>query len=1109
MMIRCAACGHENQQGAKFCSECGDRLADAVQSGREERKVVTVLFADLVGFTSRAELLDPEDVRALLSPYYARLRTELERFGGTVEKFIGDAVMAVFGAPVAHEDDAERAVRAALAIRDWVLEQGQDLQLRIAVHSGEALVALDARVSEGHGMVSGDVVNTAARLQTAAPINGILVSESTQRATSHVIDYRECAPVVAKGKAEPITVWEALQARARLGVDPMRSGGPLIAREYELDLMTSSLARVQRERSPLLVTVVGVPGMGKSRLVAELFRAVDSDPTQFVLWRQGRSLPYGDGVTFWALTEMVKAHAGILDSDSAEESAHKLHTAIADVLTDRSEAQWVEDHLRPLVGLEVAERSGDRQSEAFAAWGRFFEALAEERALTLVFEDLQWADTSLLDFIQYLVEWSAGVPLLVVCTARPELLERRAGWGGGVRNSTTLSLSPLSDDDTARLISSLSERPVLPAETQQALLERAGGNPLYTEQYVRMLAERGRDAEQLLPETVQGIIAARLDALEPEEKGLLQNAAVMGKVFWLDALCAMGDIDRRAGEQRLHGLERKEFVQRARRSSIADVPEYSFLHVLVRDVAYGQIPRAQRAEKHRLAAEWIEALGRAEDHAEMLAHHYRNAVELRRAAGQHIDPAFAGRVLESLREAGARAFSLHAYANASGFYETALTLAPAGSRERALLLFSLARNEKIAGRSDAAVLIEARDELLSIGESEPAAEVEVDLAEVAWLGGDRDSARDHLDAARRIVDGLAPSRATAYLNSNISRFLMLDAQAEESIRVGEEALKAAEQLNDGEVRASALDSVGVSMVDLGDARGLEYLESSLAIAKESGAFSEAARALGNLSASLWMMGQPAQGMARFEEGVELAARYGQATFVRWFRGQRGTYGYVFGRWDESLASIDEFLSEVEAGSPHYIAAGCYMTRALIRVARNEVPSGLGDADRGLELSRPARDPQNHLWTVALGAHLQYETGHRTRASALVDEYLAELRPGRHIGFAAVSLNKLVWTACALGRRSEVSAPLATLHGPWAEAAEAFAGGDLRGSIDITERLGAVSDEAWLRLALARSLVEENRRPEADIELQRALEFYRSVRATRYIREGEALLAQSA
>jgi class 3 adenylate cyclase len=345
-MIVCAQCGRENPADARFCLACGSRLEAPAAKAREERKIVTVLFADLVGFTARSEQLDPEDVRATLSPYYARLRSELERRGGTVEKFIGDAVMAVFGAPVAHEDDPERAVRAGLAIRDAIVEDGQ-LQVRIAITTGEALVTLDAAPSEGEGMVAGDVVNTAARLQSAAPVNGLLVDETTQRATRQVIRFREAEPVTAKGKTDAIAVWEAQEARSRFGVDLGQSGAPLVGRRRELDLLTGALARAREERSPQLVTLVGVPGIGKSRLVYELWQVIDAEP-DLTYWRQGRSLPYGEGVSYWALAEMAKAQAGILESDTPDEAGQKLAEAVAGLGLEHDDR--ILESLRPLVG---------------------------------------------------------------------------------------------------------------------------------------------------------------------------------------------------------------------------------------------------------------------------------------------------------------------------------------------------------------------------------------------------------------------------------------------------------------------------------------------------------------------------------------------------------------------------------------------------------------------------------------------------------------------------------------------------------------------------------------------------------------------------------------
>ena len=606
----------------------------------EERKLVSVLFVDLVDFTARSDLADPEDVRAALRPFHVAAKRETERFGGTVEKFIGDAVMAVFGAPVAHEDDPERAVRAALAIRDWIADEGAELQVRMAVNTGVALVSVDSRPQEGEAIATGDVVNTAQRLEAAAPVNGILVSEQTYRATRDAIDYRLAPPVEAKGKAQPIPVWEVVGARARSGVDLLREPRtPLVGRKREIDLLHSALARAREERSPQLVTLVGVPGIGKSRLVFELSKALDED-RELISWRQGRCLPYGDGVSFWALGEIVKAQAGILESDNLEQAGHKLHRAVLEVLGEDQDARWVEQHLRALVGAGTDLTPGEASGEAFAAWRRFLEGLADLRPLVLVLEDLHWADEALLDFVDELPDRVRDAPLLILCAARPELLERRPGWGGGKANALTISIPPLSEEETERLVGFVLEQPLLEAQLQKTLLARAAGNPLYAEQFARVVAEIGSLDE--LPDTVHGIIAARLDGLPLQEKALLQDAAVIGKVFWLGALGAMDGIQQAQAEELLFGLERKEFVQRARRASVAGEAEYAFRHLLLRDVAYSQIPRAAREEKHRRAADWIESLGRPEDHAEMLAHHYLSALDYATATKRE-DPALAER----------------------------------------------------------------------------------------------------------------------------------------------------------------------------------------------------------------------------------------------------------------------------------------------------------------------------------------------------------------------------------------------------------------------------------------------------------------------------------
>ena len=769
--------------------------------------------------------MDPEDVEAILRPYHARVRSELERYGGTVEKFIGDAVMALFGAPLAHEDDPERAVRAALAIRDFAIEN--ELELRVGITTGEALVQLDAQPDAGEGMASGDVVNTAARLQSAAPINGVLVDETTYRATRTAVDYEDAEAVQAKGKAEPVAVWEAQTAHSRFGVDvahEARAG--LVGRERELSVIRDAFERARHERTPQLLTLVGVPGIGKSRLVYELSRHRRRRP-ELVTWRQGRCLAYGDGVTLWALSEIVKAQAGIVEQDTPADVEQKLRDAVAEVLADSGDANWVESQLRSLVGLSAESELGDdRRGAAFAAWRRFLEAMAEQRPLIVVFEDLHWADESLLDFVDELVEWVTDVPLLAVATARPELLERRPGWGGGKLNATTLALAPLSEEQTALLIAQLLERSVLPAESQQALLERAGGNPLYAEQFAELFLERGSTDELGLPESLQGIIAARLDGLAEREKNLLRNAAVVGKVFWAAAV-RNGSSDAPAT---LHSLERKGFVRRQKRSSVEGETEFAFAHALVRDVAYGQIARADRAEKHRRVAEWIEALGRPDDHAEMVAHHWQAAFELARASGAEAADV-ADRARLALREAGDRAAALNAYPTAEKYYAEALALWPDGDPERPDLLFRRARSLHIAGderRQDA--LEEARDALLAVDDAEPAAEAEAFLAHGAWYRGDRDTAERHFSQAEGLVVDRGASASKARVLALSARFRMLKGDNEQAIRVAQEALGLAEELELDELRAHALTTIGSSKSRIELASGRAELEQALDIA---------------------------------------------------------------------------------------------------------------------------------------------------------------------------------------------------------------------------------------------------------------------------------------
>jgi class 3 adenylate cyclase len=626
----CASCGQENPAIARFCLACGRPLADGDAARREERRLISVLFVDLVGFTSRAEHLDPEDVQALLRPYHDAVRDEMESFGGVVEKFIGDAVVGVFGAPTAYGDDAERAVRAALAVRDALSERDEadprlDLKVRIAVNTGEALVVLNARPELGEAMVAGDVVNTASRLQTAAPVGAILVGEETHRATRDAILYAPTPAVEAKGKELPVDAWIALREMRLPGAREVT--GHLVGRDHELEVLRGIWERVAAERRPNLVTLIGPAGVGKTRLAVEFATMVRSRGGRTV---RGRTLPYRESTAYSALAFQLKQLCGIYETDSAPVAQEKLGEAVSSLLPP-SEAQEVTQHLGILLGLDPTGTVADRESLFFSIRS-FVEAVAADQPTMFVFEDLHWADESLLDLVELLAARLRDLPVLVLVLARPELLDLRPSWGGGLLAHTALPLRPLETGDATELAA---HRLADAGATES--LERAGdlaaladGNPLFIEQLAAALAESG-DRATAMPTTVRGIIAARLDALPPRARTVLLDAAAAGRVFWRGALERMSTDPDELGEA-LAELERRELIERQTVSALEGEQQYSFNHVLVRDVAYELLPRAARRERHEAAARFFEDVtGEFGEVTPALARHWRDAGNAQRA----------------------------------------------------------------------------------------------------------------------------------------------------------------------------------------------------------------------------------------------------------------------------------------------------------------------------------------------------------------------------------------------------------------------------------------------------------------------------------------------
>jgi class 3 adenylate cyclase/tetratricopeptide (TPR) repeat protein len=1022
-MPSCPSCGADISGRLAFCGRCGAPVNAARAGQGDERKIVTVLFCDLVGFTASSDGADPEDVIARLRPYHAHLRREIERLGGTVEKFIGDAVMAVFGAPIAHEDDSERAVRAALRILQAIqnlnaTHAALELAVRIGICTGEAVVALGARPQAGEGMVAGDVVNTAARLQAVAPVGGIVVGEATWRATREVFDYQPLPAVRLKGKAAALRVWRVQAARSRSGADAGAAPTPFVGRDAELALLQGAYSRMVAEASAQLVTIVGEPGVGKSRLVQEFRTFIGGQPDR-VAWRQGRCPAYGEGVTFWALGEVVKAHAGILESDDPVEAARKLGAAVAAVVPDQVDRVWLEQRLAPLVGLTGTEHMGTaEQDETFAAWCRFLQAVAAKMPLLMVLEDLHWADPAMLRFVHHLVGNARQSMLLVLCTARLELYDRTPDWSRAVHTATTIRLSPLSDADTARLIATLLDHAVLPAETQAALLERAGGNPLYAEQVCRMLTDRGMltgdhrtarlapGAEVVFPESIQALIAARLDALSPEQKALLQDAAVVGKVFRAGALAVTGHRDAATIQDGLRYLARREFIRPVPYSSAKGETEYAFWHVLTRDVAYAQLPRAARMRKHRAAASWIERTAgeRVADHAEVLAHHYATALALARATRAMKEviglEELAARFLVL---AGDRAMGLDV-ARADTYYQRALDHWPSGDPawawepipelravaavDRVDLLLRAAEAANQSGDLRRAVRL-AREVVSAVDtdtESMRAAFAYERLGQylLDTFAIDRAS-EETVEACRRAVE-LVPAKPATPLRARaiagLADALLAAGRPDEARRWSEEALTVARAAHSGDDEARALILLALlerGHGDIGTARAL--LSDAHARAATAGNRSLELRALQWLGDREFNAGNLPEACTALDSGTRLAEQSGLA----W-----SAYGlelrilcciayYQAGDWDqaERLAVTDDDRRPA-AGAPS--AAALY-----VDVGRGWMPA----ADR---LDWLATLGKTDPWTAYLSggctADLACWQGDLNRARTLVRSTLS-------------------------------------------------------------------------------------------------------------------------
>ena len=625
--VRCERCGEANAPGARFCSSCGTPLG-STGAAQEERKLVSVLFVDLVGSTARADKADPEDVRDVLQVYHREAKACIEEYGGVLEKFIGDAVMAVFGAPVAHGDDAERAVRAGLRVLERIDELNLDLAARAAVNTGEALVSVE-HARSGGALATGDVVNTASRLQNAAPEGRVIVGAETHRATRHAIRYEQLDAVDAKGKSEPVAAWLAVEA-ALAPADRPLAATPLVGRDRELELLRSVWSRAADERRPHLVTLVGPPGIGKSRLCREIYALVSADGARIV---RGRCLPYEEKSGYQAFGRIVYAASGILESDAPAVVREKLEAHVHEIVPPEEAADAIR-YLSLLLGVGEEREAKTRGSIFFAA-RRFIECLALAQPTVFVFEDIHWADPTELELLTYFGQHVRDAPALLVATARPELLDAQPSWGSGLAAQTTIPLEPLSAADAQTLAESLVGGDVDSAR----LVHIAGGNPLFLEELAASVLEIGDSDE--LPVTVREAIAARIDATPSVVRDALLSAAVIGRTFWRGVLGAVSGIED--VDDVLNVLEARDFIRRDASSQLAGDVQYTFRHMLIREVAYATVPRAARRERHAAVGRYLEEHVAADALAPILAYHWREAGEPARAVPYLLNAAHTAR----------------------------------------------------------------------------------------------------------------------------------------------------------------------------------------------------------------------------------------------------------------------------------------------------------------------------------------------------------------------------------------------------------------------------------------------------------------------------------
>ena len=1072
METPCPTCGSGILATDRFCGECGNRLGgDTESEGLEPvtgRRVVSVLFADLAGYTSFAEDRDPEEVRSFLGEYFATVRQVITRFGGRLEKFIGDAVMAVWGTPVAQEDDAERSVRAGLDLVDTVAKLSSaagipEVQLRVGVLTGETAVGSGAG---GAALVVGDLVNTASRLQAVAEPGTVVVGEATYRSTRRAIDHESLGEQLLKGKSQPTAMWQAIRVVGRRrgagrpeGVEP-----PFVGRKHELRLLKDLLESTMRDRRARLVSVVGLVGVGKSRLVWELAKFTDG-MVDDVYWHEGRSPSYEEAVPYWALGEMIRQRAGIGEGEAAPLAREKLLATLREFVPDAVERSRLEPSLAGLLGLE--EVPGGSRFELHHAFRSFFQRVSEKAPAVLVFEDLHWADAGLLDFIEELPQWSRGGPILVVTLARPELLERRPAWGSGRPDFTSFHLGPLSAGDMEELVYGMV--PGTAPEAVAAVLERAAGIPLYAVELVRMLLSEGRlvpeadgyslvgGAEDLpVPESLHAVIGARLDRLGPELSQVVDSAAVIGDVFTEDALVAVTGLDLESVTQRLDQLVRREIVELRRSPGSLRPSGYAFVQGLIGEIAYARLPLGVRHQRHLAAAAYLESLD-DETIAGIAASQYISADRAAAALGDREPTADASR--SALVEAAERAAALHAHGEALRLAQLAIQ---AGAEPKGGML-------ELAAASAHA-----------LGESERADEIASQAVDIWRAGSDRGGELRALTLRGRIaIEDQAAQRAVALLApvmeqsaaefepemldvaAEFARALVLIDDPDQALEVADRALPVAERLYRMTLVGHLLNTKGTAFVIQGrNAEGVALLQGSLDVATRFGPVVGELRGLANLHYAV-SADDPRQTVAILRTGLERSEEVGEATFELFFLRQLMETLVRIGEVDDAAALLDHPQLATDRGQD--VAE---LVRGSIDALRGDLGTAVGRFER-LSQQSTEMDPQWRRGEESMQPFIELTAGH---LEAAVDGSLRifDADPTSHFGLALLAADASLLLGDA---------------GLMAMAAEALDRVPARGRVVDAGRLGIAAGRA----ALDGDLDEAARAFQQAIELWRQID----------------------